>query len=59
MALPNDEGYLMRPVLHGMCNYTDLKNGTLSLDDVCLMNLALDVQEENERLVYETQKKNS
>ena len=35
----------MRPVLRGLC----LKDGTLSLEDVALMNDALTVQEENER----------
>ena len=35
----------MRPVLRGLCRY----EGTLSLEDVALMNDALTVQEENER----------
>lgn len=39
-----------------MCSYSDLKNGTLSLDDVALMNMALDVQAENERRFHEAQK---
>lgn len=47
----------MRPVLRGMCNYIDLVNGNLSLDDVSLMNMAIDVTEENERRLYETRKK--
>ncbi len=51
--------YLLRPVLHGMCRYGELKDGTLSLDDVCLMNLALDVREENERRAYENARKAS
>ena len=32
-----------------MCKFESLKDGTLSLYDVSLMNDALDVQEENER----------
>lgn len=40
-----------------MCRYAELKDGTLSLDDVCLMNLALDVREENERRAYENSRK--
>jgi hypothetical protein len=51
--------YLLRPVLHGMCRYAELKDGSLSLDDVCLMNLALDVREENERRAYESAKRNA
>lgn len=49
----------MRPVLHGMCNFVDLTNGNLTLDHVCLMNMALDVQEANDRIAYEKQKKTS
>lgn len=40
---------LMRPVLSGMCKYESLKDGTLDLEDVILMNDALDVKYENER----------
>lgn len=32
-----------------MCRFESLKNGTLSLADVALLNDALDVQYENER----------
>lgn len=32
-----------------MCRFESLKDGTLSLADVALMNDALDVQYENER----------
>lgn len=32
-----------------MCRYESLKDGTLSLGDVMLMNDALDVRAENER----------
>ena len=35
--------------LRGLCRYEGLKDGTLSLEDVALMNDALTVQEENER----------
>lgn len=34
----------MRPVMAGMCKYESLKDGSLSLNDVSLMNEALDVQ---------------
>ena len=43
------QDWLMRPVLRGLCRYEGLKDGTLSLEDVALMNDALTVQEENER----------
>lgn len=49
MSLPGGEDYLLRPVIKGMCKYESLKDGTLSLFDVALMNDALDVQHENER----------
>ena len=32
-----------------MCKYESLRDGTLSLEDVAMMNDALDVQAENER----------
>lgn len=42
-------GWLMRPVLAGMCKYESLTDGSLDLADFALMNDALDVQEENQR----------
>lgn len=49
MSLPGGEDWLLRPVIKGMCRYESLKDGTLSLDDIALMNDALAVKEENER----------
>lgn len=40
-----------------MCRYESLKDGTLSLADVALMNDALDVKNENERRYMAAQKK--
>ena len=37
----------MRPVLRGMCRFESLKDGTLDLCDIALMNEALDVEAEN------------
>lgn len=37
----------MRPVLRGLCRYESLIDGTLGLEDVVLMNEALDVEAEN------------
>ena len=48
-AESDGQDWLMRPVLRGLCRYEGLKDGTLSLEDVALMNDALTVQEENER----------
>lgn len=42
-----DEDWLFRPVLRGLCPYTALVDGTLGLDDIALMNEALDVEAEN------------
>lgn len=41
----------MRPVLHGMCKYESLLDGTLGIEDVARMNDALDVKFENEERV--------
>ena len=48
----------MRPVLRGLCRYEGLKDGTLSLEDVALMNDALTVQEENERRFMAAKERN-
>ena len=45
--MTDDEDWLMRPVVHGLCRYESLRDGTLSLDDISRMNEALDVQQEN------------
>ena len=47
--MPGGEDWLLRPVVRGMCRYESLRDGTLGLKDVALMNDALDVQTENER----------
>ena len=43
----------MRPVAEGLCKYESLKDGTLSLEDIALMNDALTVRAENERRAYD------
>ena len=48
----------MRPVLRGLCRYESLKDGTLGLDDIALLNDALDVQSDNEKLARDQQEKN-
>lgn len=37
----------MRPVLRGLCRFESLKDGSLNLSDIALMNDAIDVQDEN------------
>lgn len=41
------EDWLMRPVLRGVCSLRELQDGTYGLEDVMLMNEALDVEAEN------------
>jgi hypothetical protein len=43
----DEEDWLMRPVLEGLCKYESLIDGTLDLADVARMNEALDVHQEN------------
>lgn len=39
----------MHPCLRGLCKYESLKDGTLDLEDIAVMNDALLVTDENER----------
>jgi hypothetical protein len=50
------EGWLMRPVLEGLCRYESLTDGTLSLEDLRVMHDALDVRHENDRRYIEYEK---
>lgn len=43
------EDWLLRPVIAGCCRYESLLDGSLSLEDMAVMNEALDVQTENEK----------
>jgi len=43
------EDWVLRPVVQGLCRYESLIDGTLSLEDVALLNEALDVDNENHR----------
>lgn len=51
--LPGGEDWVLRPVLEGTCRYESLIDGTLSLEDVALLNDALDVRADNERKMAE------
>lgn len=41
----------MRPVLRGMCSYESLKRTELDLCDLVIMNEAIDIENENQRLL--------
>ena len=41
----------MRPVLEGVLHYDKLKDGSITLNDIARMNEALDVKNENQRLM--------
>ena len=45
----DDEDWLLRPVIEGMCKYESLTDCSLDLVDIARMNDALDVRAENER----------
>lgn len=51
--MADGEGWVMRPVERGMCKYESLKDGSLDLCDIAIMNEALDVDDENRRRVAE------
>ena len=48
VKMGDDEDWLLRPVLRGLIKYESLKDGSLDLADVGLLNEALDVEAENE-----------
>jgi len=49
LSLPGGEDYILRPVLAGHMKYESLKDGSVSLADIALLNDAMDVQQENQR----------
>jgi len=51
--MTDEEDFLFRPVRAGMCRYESLKDGTVSLYDVFLMNECLDVEAENQHRLAE------
>lgn len=48
VELPDGLSWLTRPVERGMCRFESLKDGTLDLADIALMNDAIAVSAENE-----------
>lgn len=49
VTLPEGLDWIMRPVLSGLCRYESLKDGSVSLADLALMNDSLDARDENTR----------
>ena len=49
-SLPDGEDWLLTPVRAGMCRYESLKDGTLDLADIALMNDKIAVDNDNEAL---------
>jgi hypothetical protein len=43
-----EEDWVMRPVLEGLCKYESLIDGTLGLMDIARMNEALEIRDENQ-----------
>lgn len=44
----------MRPVIAGLCRFESLKDGSIDLADLALMNDALQVQQDNQLLAQES-----
>lgn len=55
--MPGGQDWLMRPVLEGMCRFESLKDGSLGLEDIALMNMALDIKAENDARAEEAMKR--
>lgn len=47
ISMEGQEDWLLRPVLRHLCRYESLKDGTLGLWDIALLNEAIDVEIEN------------
>jgi hypothetical protein len=52
MNMDDDEGFLMAPVLNGMCKLESLLDGTLDLEHIAWANDAIAVREENKARQY-------
>lgn len=56
MFLPKGRSWLLAPVVKGMCSFESIRNGTVSLGDIALMNDALAAQAENQQRAYEVKR---
>jgi hypothetical protein len=59
VSMSDELDWVMRPVVQGMCKYESLKDGTLRLYDISIMNEALDVEFKNKSLILNEQKRQS
>lgn len=55
MSMADDEGFLMAPVLNGMCRLESLIDGALDLEHIAWANDAIAVREENRARQYQAQ----
>lgn len=46
--MAEDEDYVMRPVIEGLCKYESLLDGSIDLGDIARMNDAISVKYENQ-----------
>ncbi len=58
VTLPDGLSWLLTPVQRGMCRYESLLDGTLTLNDVALMNDFLMAEGENESRAYKAAEEN-
>lgn len=54
--MPNGEDWILRPVMNNLIKYESLLDGTLTIEDIALLNDALDVKAENEERYNEATK---
>ena len=53
ISMPDNVGWMFRPMVEGYCTYKDLIDGTLRLYDVAVLNDVIDVRNENDRRLEE------
>jgi hypothetical protein len=53
VALPDGRSWILAPVVAGMCKFESLKDGTIGLIDIAVMNDALAAKSENEWRAHE------
>lgn len=51
--MADGEGWVLRPVMRGLCTYESLKNGAVDLCDIARMNDAIDIDDENRKRIAE------
>lgn len=55
--MPGGEDWLLTPVIAGLCRFESLKDGSIDLADIALMNDALAAKTDNEALAREAARK--